>query len=465
MAEVADLRITLNGFEDSEEEVETISYWPYEFEREEIYSSESDPDLDPFSPRFAEQFVPSSNPFDEEQRSCIESFGSDSDSVTELNDFIRRDQEVNLVSDMFHTCNEEQNSNSNSNSVVDNHDDPFDEDPYFRVVDENNQVGRSNFLNLGLEHYDGDENGGGFMIDDDDVCSVDMDFFVGRRRIETGQSSEEHQKVEPFEEEGLRIVGIGSDSDEDVDDGILRVDFRSGEEDGLGEVQDDLAIPLCWDCLRLEDPGETNGNDLYEWEEIEDRVDDRDVLSMMMDYEERSVSASIDVQEVVERREETMRNLEWEVLLQVNNLERNGELEHDLDHDDYIHPAEYDMLFGQFAENENAIHGSPPTAKSVVENLPSIVLTQNDIENKGGLCAVCKDEISTEEQAKLLPCSHYYHADCILPWLNIRNTCPVCRFELPTDDPDYEQRRTQRSGHGSSGVSQVRDDFQMFPED
>jgi len=87
----------------------------------------------------------------------------------------------------------------------------------------------------------------------------------------------------------------------------------------------------------------------------------------------------------------------------------------------------------------------PPASKETVKNLKKFLILETDIsEDKE--CSVCKCTYQLNEECTELPCGHFYHSDCILPWLERSNSCPLCRFELPTDDEDYEQRR-QRSNN------------------
>jgi len=59
-------------------------------------------------------------------------------------------------------------------------------------------------------------------------------------------------------------------------------------------------------------------------------------------------------------------------------------------------------------------------------------------------CTVCQEDFKTEEWATKLPCSHVFHKNCIEPWFENNNSCPVCRYELPVDDPEMEQLRQER---------------------
>ena len=59
-------------------------------------------------------------------------------------------------------------------------------------------------------------------------------------------------------------------------------------------------------------------------------------------------------------------------------------------------------------------------------------------------CPVCKEEFVLSEECLLMPCEHHFHKDCLIPWLKERNSCPVCRYELPTDDEDFERRKKEK---------------------
>ncbi|NWI15904.1 RN115 ligase, partial [Crypturellus soui] len=49
-------------------------------------------------------------------------------------------------------------------------------------------------------------------------------------------------------------------------------------------------------------------------------------------------------------------------------------------------------------------------------------------------CPVCKEDYALAEQVRQLPCNHFFHSSCIVPWLELHDTCPVCRKSLSGED-------------------------------
>lgn len=112
---------------------------------------------------------------------------------------------------------------------------------------------------------------------------------------------------------------------------------------------------------------------------------------------------------------------------------------------DYFVGPGLEQLIQQLAENDPNRYGTPPASKSAVEALPNIKVDNQLLDSDSSQCAVCKDTFEIGAEAKQMPCKHIYHSECILPWLELHNSCPVCRYELPTDDPDYEHNTQARN--------------------
>jgi hypothetical protein len=92
---------------------------------------------------------------------------------------------------------------------------------------------------------------------------------------------------------------------------------------------------------------------------------------------------------------------------------------------------------------------APPPASAIVRRqLPRITIAADDlIESCNRECAICTDAIQVGDVMTRLPCAHLYHPDCIDDWFQRSCLCPVCRYELPTDDPNFEAGRMDRMRH------------------
>ncbi|CAG5896807.1 E3 ubiquitin-protein ligase RNF126 [Menidia menidia] len=110
------------------------------------------------------------------------------------------------------------------------------------------------------------------------------------------------------------------------------------------------------------------------------------------------------------------------------------------------------QLLNQF---ENT--GPPPADRERIKNLPTISITQEHV-SAGLECPVCKEDYSVEERVRQLPCNHLFHNDCIVPWLEQHDTCPVCRKSLSgqntaTDPPGLSGMNFSPSSSSSSSPS------------
>lgn len=80
-----------------------------------------------------------------------------------------------------------------------------------------------------------------------------------------------------------------------------------------------------------------------------------------------------------------------------------------------------------------APRGPCPASPPSISSIPTVSISESSLP-----CAVCKDEFVTSFPARLLPCGHLYHSDCIVPWLSRHNSCPVCRAPIPSTQPATE---------------------------
>ena len=101
--------------------------------------------------------------------------------------------------------------------------------------------------------------------------------------------------------------------------------------------------------------------------------------------------------------------------------------------------------------NERQNRQQTSASKSAVESLPIIKINESFMEIESH-CAVCKETFELDIEAREMPCKHIYHNECILPWLQIKNSCPVCRHELPCESPQNNNNEVTSNENENENV-------------
>ncbi|KAK0740054.1 hypothetical protein B0T18DRAFT_490831 [Schizothecium vesticola] len=79
-------------------------------------------------------------------------------------------------------------------------------------------------------------------------------------------------------------------------------------------------------------------------------------------------------------------------------------------------------------EHSQPPQGAPPASQAAIDALEVKDVDDKMLSAEGGArCVVCVEDLTKGEKVTALPCQHFFHGECVVPWLKMHNTCPSCR--------------------------------------
>lgn len=121
-------------------------------------------------------------------------------------------------------------------------------------------------------------------------------------------------------------------------------------------------------------------------------------------------------------------------------------------HGDAVYSQEaLDRIVTQLMEQHQTGNAPGPASQAAIDSLPKRPITEQDFGDQGKAeCSICMADVELGEQVTVLPCSHWFHDECVRHWLNEHDTCPHCRQGIMPKENDQN-----RAGQEARAPSQA----------
>lgn len=109
-----------------------------------------------------------------------------------------------------------------------------------------------------------------------------------------------------------------------------------------------------------------------------------------------------------------------------------------------------DDIISQLMEQAQGHNAPAPAPEDVIAKM-KVQKPPKELIDEEGECTICMEMFKINDDVIQLPCKHYFHENCIKPWLRVNGTCAICRAPV---DPNSQQRNNtstdSANGHNPS---------------
>lgn len=130
-------------------------------------------------------------------------------------------------------------------------------------------------------------------------------------------------------------------------------------------------------------------------------------------------------------------------------------------HGDYVFNREdLDRVITQMMEQNPQSNAPPPATDAAINALPKKTVAKDMLDDTGKAeCTICMENAPIGTEVTVLPCTHWFHHECIKPWLQQNQTCPHCRkgvqqwFDETSNSQSSSSPSSNNRAHSEPGRS------------